>query len=518
MIRDLLRKLLGRDLERGIDLELFNPELSQIDVEVRDLSEDNPIEMTSIGGGVKLYISKPLAEHLRSGEREHVEEDMKYILAYVATTIKQNTRENLVERARELITKLSPAISQADSAKLYNLVADYVIQRELRKKGYPVPQHNPSDKCPLRRWKTLNTEKEIEELDKWIRNTIKEIAARAESKPEEKKQIEKLAQLYSKLRTSLQENGTYEIYTKLLEILTMLREIWEKQPEQIFTITTRKTLPETYEIHRLYGVKNTSDLIGIVETIASGSGIDTKERFSEYIAKIVVRELSISLSSDRIKPGLCISIECETKTEKDVRMIKLPSKAGVIRRSWVMPHRKLGYDLPGRIKSIRTTLTTAKVETEKTIKTCKEVTYKLGKIISLIDTSLSTLDSLLPVFSIEKTIALAYKLGINEIKIIEWDVKVTHIVDINGELKLGEVLSIPVRGGGGTIIDPALAYAIKIAQKNDLVLVFTDGLIATTPYTYGLAKMLRDNVCDAYVFTKATKIVRYFDNWVITGI
>jgi hypothetical protein len=500
MIRDLLRRLLGRDLERGTDLDLFSPELSQIGVEVRDLSDDNPLEISSIGGGVKLYISRSLAEHLRTGEKEHVEEDMKYILTYVAIAIKQNTRENLVERARELITKLSPIISQADLAKLYNLVANYVIHRELRKKEYQIPQHNPSDQCPLRRWKTLNTEKEIEELDTWIRNTIKEIASRADNKPEEKKQIERLTKLYTKLRTSLQENGTYETYTNLLEILTILKQITTKP----------------YEINKLHGVKNTSNIIeSIVTSTGISIGIGIERGSSAYEVSVVVNidEPTISLYlnrfMDKIRLGSCISIE----TGKFVRMIKLSSKAEVVRRSWVMPHRKLGYDLPGRIKSIRTTLATVKIETEKTMKA-----HKLGKIISLIDVSESTFRTPLPKFGIEYTLALTYILRMNEIKIIEWDIEVTNVIDINRELKLGERLYIPIIGNGGTVIDPALAYAIKIAQESDLLLVFTDGHIYTTPYTYALAKILRDKVCNAFLFTKNIEIAKYFDSWTIIEI
>lgn len=519
MIRDILRKLLGRGIEKGTGLELFSPELSQIDIEVRDLSDDNPLEISSIGGGFKLYISKSLAEHLRSGEKEHVEEDMKYILAYVATAIKQNTRENLVERARELITKLSPTISQADSAKLYNLVANYVIHRELRKKGYPIPQYNPSDQCPLRRWKTLNTEKEIEELDKWIRDTIKEIASRAENKPEEKKQIERLTKLYSKLRTSLQENGTYETYTTLLEILTILKQTWEKQPIQV--LTPRKTPIKTYEIYGLYGAEDTNNLINATTPIITTVGIGSGGGHSAHSVFVIVNADASTISPflnsivDRFKSGLCVSIECETKTEKDVKIIKLPSRAEVIRRSWVMPHRKLGYDLPGRIKSIRTSLATAMIETEKTLKICKEVTYRLGRIISLIDVSGSTFHTSLPKFGIEYTLALAYMLGINEIKIIEWDTEVTNVIDINRKLKLGEILHMQIIGGGGTVIDPALAYAIKIAEKSDLILIFTDGGVATTPNTYVLAKILRDKVCSAFLFTVNVEIAEYFDGWTL---
>jgi hypothetical protein len=512
MIRDLLRKLLGRDLERGTDLDLFIPELSQIDIEVRDLSEDNPIEISSIEGGFKLYISKSLAEHLKTGEKEHVEEDMKYILAYVATAIKQNTRENLVERVRELITKLFPITSQnnleklystayeklysAGFERLYNLVANYVIHRELRRKGYQIPQHNPSDQCPLRRWKTLNTEKEIEELDKWIRNTIKEIAARTGDSPEKKKQIEKLTKLYTKLRTSLQENGTYEIYTNLLEILTILKQTREKQPHQILTPrkTPRKVQPRIYEVSYVsYVLKIIHSLRDIAKPI--GTGIEGSPL--GYTVRVVVRQPISNI--DIIKKESCISRECETKTEKDVKMLKLPSRAEIVRRSWVIPHRKLGYDLPGRIKSIRTTLATAKVETEKTVTICKEVTYKPSRIISLIDTSGSTFYTLLPRFSIEESLAIAYALGINEIKIIEWDTEIRDVKDINRKLELGEILYMQIIGGGGTVIDPALEYVINIAQKGDLVLIFTDGGISITPNTYALAKMLRDRVCRIYM-------------------
>jgi len=496
MIRDLLRRLLGRDLERGTDLDLFRPELSQIDIEVRDLSDDNPLEISSIEGGVKLYISRTLAEHLRSGEKEHVEEDMKYILAYVATAIKQNTRENLVERARELITKLSPIISQAGLAKLYNLVANYVINRELRRKGYQIPQHNPSDQCPLRRWKTLNTEKEIEELDTWIRNTIKEIASRAENNPEEKKQIEKLTKLYTKLRTSLKENGTYEIYTNLLEILTILKQTWEKQPQQILIPRKkpRKIQPRIYEVSY---ASHILEIIHSLKDVAKPIGTGNERSPLGYTVRVVVRQPISKI--DLIKKESCISRECETKTEKSAKMLKLPNRAEIVRRSWVVPHRKFGYDLPGRIKSIRTTLATAKVETEKTVTTCKEVTYKPNRIISLIDTSGSTFCTLLPSFSIEETLSIACALGINEIKIIEWDTEVRDVKDINRKLELGEVLYMPIIGGGGTVIDPALEYVINIAQKGDLVLIFTDGGISITPNTHTLAKMLRDRVCRIYM-------------------
>ncbi|MFZ8824037.1 MAG: hypothetical protein ACO2O0_07835, partial [Desulfurococcales archaeon] len=53
--------------------------------------------------------------------------------------------------------------------------------------------------------------------------------------------------------------------------------------------------------------------------------------------------------------------------------------------------------------------------------------------------------------------------------------------------------------GGGTVIDPALEYVINIAQKGDLVLIFTDGGISITPNTHTLAKMLRDRVCRIYM-------------------
>jgi len=277
------------------------------------------------------------------------------------------------------------------------------------------------------------------------------------------------------------------------------------------------------------------------------TGSDTDTSIYAVMIEATVGTSGIFLDISML--GTCKGIKCEarevrkkirqeiskTYVKKDVKMLKLLSKAEIIRRSWAMPHRKLGYDLPGRIKTIRTTLATAKVEIEKTItKTekvetevaeteiiCRKVILdtKPNRIIALIDTSGSTFKTMLPKVAVEETLAIAYMLGINKIEIIEWDTAVTYKTSINRNLNLGDTLTIEKVGGGGTVIDPALAHAIKIAQKEDLVLIFTDGGISFTIYTYALAKELREKVCSAYIITppfiSESKLKQYFDGWEI---
>jgi hypothetical protein len=258
----------------------------------------------------------------------------------------------------------------------------------------------------------------------------------------------------------------------------MLREIWGKQPEQIFTVTMaqiRETIPlETPGITTI------------------GISTSTIEELLEYNINIYVRDPLIPLTKSMLRTCR----KCETRTN-------------IVRRSWVIPHRKLGYNLPGRIRKA------------KEIATCRNVTLdsKLGRIISLIDTSGSTFYTLLPKFGIEETLAIAYMLGIRNIIIIEWDIEVRNNIRINKSLELGEEVIIKIRGGGGTVIDPALEYVIKIAQGNDLVFVFTDGYISISNYTSALAKTLANMICGAYIFIADSLYINvlniYFNRWKI---
>jgi hypothetical protein len=337
----------------------------------------------------------------------------------------------------------------------------------------------------------------------------------------------------------------------------MLREIWGKEPEQIFTVTMAqkratttpkehgKLISRSYMIDRIDMINTSTSIILDSATIDRIGGTISTSRYAYTIDAVVRTTRRIFL--DVTVLGACKGIKCETRevskkirqeisktyVKKDVKMLKLPSKAEVIRRSWAMPHRKLGYDLPGRIKSIRTTLATAKIETEKTITKTEKITTetveteticrkvaldtKPNRIITLIDTSASTFRTILPKVAVEETLAIAYMLGINKIEIIEWDTGITYKTSIDKSLNLGDILIIKIVGYGGTVIDPALAYAIKIAQKEDLVLVFTDGGIHLTTFTHALAKELREKVCDTYIIVPPgadhIRLKRYFDMW-----
>lgn len=131
-----------------------------------------------------------------------------------------------------------------------------------------------------------------------------------------------------------------------------------------------------------------------------------------------------------------------------------------------------------------------------------------ARIDFLIDTSGSIDSNTLRNF-VEECLGVVKDLNLDpkSINIVTWDAKVNQIIPMENVVKESH---IKVTGRGGTIIDDALKHAIKM--KPEAVVVFTDGIIATTNETKELSEKLR-KIVKVPVFVTTTTVPEAFESW-----
>ncbi|GEM_PF-1324970 len=121
-------------------------------------------------------------------------------------------------------------------------------------------------------------------------------------------------------------------------------------------------------------------------------------------------------------------------------------------RTWLKINRKMPDELPGH-----------KV-------------YTTPKILVLLDTSGSITERELEQFACE-VLNIARNFN-TEVYVVFWDAEAYEVLRIRRPSELLEKWKKYCKGGGGTVIKPALEMALKIHKSSDEVIILSDGLIS----------------------------------------
>jgi predicted metal-dependent peptidase len=181
-------------------------------------------------------------------------------------------------------------------------------------------------------------------------------------------------------------------------------------------------------------------------------GIDEEYRFAdelaEYWKRAIAEAVDFARSVGKLPAGMEIALELlkpKVNWKALLRQAILQGPGLQLIATWRRPHRKVPDGLPGYVR------------------------LAVPNIWTLVDTSGSMVGKHLnqvvtEVFEIAKTLS-------SKVRIIAWD------ADAYEDSLENVRKSMKIKGGGGTVIGPAINLLLKKMKPNDIVVILTDGLI-----------------------------------------
>ncbi|MEM2660936.1 MAG: VWA-like domain-containing protein [Nitrososphaeria archaeon] len=267
--------------------------------------------------------------------------------------------------------------------------------------------------------------------------------------------------------------------------------------EEIYSLISNNIPTTTIIIYDIFSAANSQNtdakptdantITGIViqegdPNLYKASGEEKEEKWKEAIANAYALQKSIGKTTDSL--NRLVNQILKPKINWKV-MLRQAINVGYDKCSvttWKKPNRKHN-DLPGYIK------------------------YSIPDVWCLVDTSGSIDDKTLIEF-ISEIYAIA---GKSKVRIIPWDTIAYDTIELKSKNDITKVKTM--KGGGGTIIYPALKKTINNMKNNDIVVVFSDFEIydLDEPETTNAFKEIASKASSAILCSKGQNV--YIPKW-----